>query len=290
MNSDSEIHALIQLLDDSDQEVFQHVYNKLKSLGPDAIPALEEVWSGDLNSTIHERLEEIIHEIQYEALTEDWEIWLEQENPDLLSGAFLIAKYHYPDIHFEDLSKKVTKLKQNIWLELNYSQTPLEQIQIFNQVFYSYHGFKGAQSTSDFQDFCINQVVNSKKGSAISIGILYQVLANELNLPVYGVTLTRHFVLAFCKRTLLGFAEEENNEREIMFYINPINKGSIFSRNEIKDYLEKMNVSTEPKYFLPADNLTIVKEMLNYLIELYSQQNRENRVDELQALLNRMGE
>ena len=288
MSSDSEIHALIQLLDDSDQEVFQHVYNKLKSLGPDAIPALEEVWSGDLNSVIHERLEEIIHEIQYDALTEDWEIWLEQESPDLLSGAFLVAKYHYPDIHFEDLSKKVTKLKQNIWLELNYSQTPLEQIQIFNQVFYSYHGFKGSQTTSDFQDFCINQVVDSKKGSAVSIGILYQVLANELNLPVYGVTLTRHFVLAFCKRTLLDFSEEENNEREIMFYVNPINKGSIFSRNEIKDYLEKMNVAPEPKYFLPADNLAIIKEMLNYLIELYSQQNRENRVDELTLLLNRL--
>ncbi len=288
MSSDSEIHALIQLLDDSDQEVFLHVYNKLKSLGPDAIPALEEVWSGDLNSVIHERLEEIIHEIQYEALIEDWEIWLEQESPDLLSGAFLVAKYHYPDIHFEDLSKKITKLKQNIWLELNYSQTPLEQIQIFNQVFYSYHGFKGSQTTSDFQDFCINQVVDSKKGSAISIGILYQVLANELNLPVYGVTLTRHFILAFCKRTLLDFSEEENNEREIMFYVNPINKGSIFSRNEIKDYLEKMNVTAEPKYFLPADNLSIIKEMLNYLIELYGQQNRENRVDELKALLRRM--
>ncbi len=288
MSSDSEIHALIQLLDDSDQEVFLHVYNKLKSLGPDAIPALEEVWSGDLNSVIHERLEEIIHEIQYEALIEDWEIWLEQESPDLLSGAFLVAKYHYPDIHFEDLSKKITKLKQNIWLELNYSQTPLEQIQIFNQVFYSYHGFKGSQTTSDFQDFCINQVVDSKKGSAISIGILYQVLANELNLPVYGVTLTRHFILAFCKRTLLDFSEEENNEREIMFYVNPINKGSIFSRNEIKDYLEKMNVTAEPKYFLPADNLSIIKEILNYLIELYGQQNRENRVDELKALLRRM--
>jgi len=285
MSSDSEIHALIQLLDDDDQEVFKHVYNKLKSLGPEAIPTLEEVWSADLNSTIHERLEEIIHEIQYEALTTEWLDWLEQENPDLLTGAFLVAKYHYPEIHFEDLIKKVTKLRQNIWLELNYSQTPLEQIQIFNQVFYSYHGFKGAQTTSDYQDFCINQVVDSKKGSAIAIGILYQVLANELNLPVYGVTLTRHFILAFCKRTLLDFDEEENNEREVMFYVNPINKGSIFSRNEIKDYLDKMNVTHEAKYFIPSNNLNIITELLGYLIELYSQQNRESRVDELQALL-----
>ena len=285
MSSESEIHALIHLLDDDDQEVFKHVYDKLKSLGPEAIPTLEEVWSEDLNSTIHERLEEIIHEIQFDALTIEWEKWLEQESADLLTGAYLVAKYHYPELSVEDLFKKVTKLKQNIWLELNYSQTPLEQIQIFNQVFYSYHGFKGSQTTSDFQDFCINQVVESKKGSAVAIGILYQVLANELNLPIYGVTLTRHYILAFCKRTLLDFSEEENNEREIMFYVNPINKGSIFSRNEIKDYLGKMNVTQEPKYFLPANNLSIVKELINNLIELYSQQNRENRVAELQVLM-----
>jgi regulator of sirC expression with transglutaminase-like and TPR domain len=290
MNNHSELHALIQLLDDDDHEVFRHVHDKLKSLGPEAIPALEEVWSADLNSTTHERLEEIIHEIQFEALRDAWELWLEQESPDLLTGAFLVAKYHYPEIKFEELERKIIKLKQNIWLELNYSQTPLEQIQIFNQVFYSYHGFKGSQSTSDFQDFCINQVVDSKKGSAIAIGILYQVLANELNLPVYGVILTRHFILAFCKRTLLEFSTEENNEREVMFYVNPINKGSIFSRNEIKDYLEKMNVSAEPKYFIPADTLTIIKEMLNYLIDLYGQQNRENRVEELRGLLGLIGE
>lgn len=285
MSNNSEIHALIQLLDDDDQEVFRHVHDKLKSLGTEAIPALEEVWSADLNSTTHERLEEIIHEIQYDALKDAWELWLEQENPDLLTGAFLVAKYHYPEIKFQDLEARVIKLKQNIWLELNYSQTPLEQIQIFNQVFYSYHGFKGSQTTSDFQDFCINQVVDAKKGSAIGIGILYQVLANELNLPVYGVTLTRHFILAFCKRTLFEFSEEENNEREVMFYVNPINKGSIFSRNEIKDYLEKMNVTQEPKYFIPANNLSIIKELLSYLIELYGQQNRESRAEELRYLL-----
>jgi regulator of sirC expression with transglutaminase-like and TPR domain len=290
MSTDSEIHALIQLLDDDDQEVFKHVYSKLKSLGPEAIPVLEEVWSAELNSVTHERLEEIIHDIQYEALTIAWENWLGVESPDLLTGAFLVAKYHYPELRFEDLYKKVTKLKQNIWLELNYSQTPLEQIQIFNQVFYSYHGFKGSQTSSDFQDFCINQVVDSKKGSAVSVGILYQILANELNLPVYGVTLTRHFILAFCKKTLFDFSEGENNEREVMFYVNPINKGSIFSRNEIKDYLEKMNVTQQAKYFLPANNITIIKEMLNYLIELYGQQNRENRVDDLKDLLVMMGE
>ena len=285
MANENEIHALIQLLDDDDHEVFKHVHAKLKSLGTDIIPTLEEVWSAELNPSTHERLEEIIHEIQFDSLQSEWEFWLSKEIPDLLTGAYLVAKYHYPELNFEEISKKIFKLRQNIWLELNYNQTPLEQIQIFNQVFYSYHGFKGSQTSNDYQDYCINQVLDSKKGNSITIGIMYQILANELSLPVYGVTLQRHYILAFCKRNILDFSGEDNNEREVMFYVNPINRGSIFSRNEIKDYLEKLGAETDSKYFLPADNVTIVKELLNYLIELNNQQNREDRVKELNLLL-----
>jgi regulator of sirC expression with transglutaminase-like and TPR domain len=285
MANESEIHALIQLLDDDDKEVFRHVHDKLKSYGTDVIPALEEVWSSELNPTTHDRLEEIIHEIQFDSLRSEWEKWLAKDSPDLLTGAFLISKYQYPEINLDDIQKKIFKLKQNIWLELNYNQTPLEQIQIFNQVFYSYHGFKGSQTSNDYQDFCINQVLDSKKGNSVAIGIIYQLLANELSLPVYGVPLLKHYILAFCKKTILDFSPEGNNEREVMFYINPINKGSIFSRNEIKDYLDKLQVNHEEKYFVPADNLSVIRELLGYLIELYSQQNREEKVKELNYLL-----
>ena len=168
----------MQLLDDSDQEVFKHVHNKLKSFGPDVIPTLEQAWGAELNPTAHERIEEIIHEIQFESLEDEWRLWLSNaDNPDLLNGAFLIAKYHYPELRFEEVQKKIFKIKQSIWLELNYNQTPLEQIQIFNQVFYTHQSFKGSQSSSDYQDFCINQALDSKKGNSLSIGIIYQIIA-----------------------------------------------------------------------------------------------------------------
>jgi len=284
----SEINALIQLLDDDDQEVFKHVHDRLKSYGPEVIPDLEQVWTDELNSTTHERLEEIIHEIQYECLLTDWKTWLDRESPDLLTGAFLVAQYHYPEIKFEDTLKKIAKLKQGIWLELNYNQTPLEQVQIFNQVFYAHHEFKGVQSVNDYHDLCINHLLESRTGSPIVTGIIYQVLANELNLPVYGVNLTRHYVLAFCKRTILDFSLAENNEREVMFYINPINRGSIFSRNEIKDYLDKLKIEHEPVFFTPSDNKSIIKELLNYLIDIYGKQNNESRIREISYLMQLM--
>lgn len=284
MTTDSELNALIQLLDDNDQEVFRHVHDKLMSFGIEVIPKLEEAWSADLPASTHERLEEIIHKIQFDSLTKEWKLWLSSEKPDLFTGAFLIAKYFYPDADLNDALKRMQKIRQSIWLELNYNQTPLEQIQIFNQVFYSYHSFKGQQSSNDYQDYCINHLLENRKGNAISVGIIYQILANDLNLPVYGVTLIRHYILAFCKKTILDFNAELYLEREVMFYINPINKGAIFSRNEVKDYLEKMKVDVSDEYFMPADNLTIIRELIKYLIDLSTEQNETTRVEELTYL------
>lgn len=117
------------------------------------------------------------------------------------------------------------------------------------------------------------------------MGIIYQILANELNLPIYGVNLTRHYILAFCKKTILDFSIEANNGKDVMFYVNPVNKGSIFSRNEIKDYLDKMRVEHEHRFFSPSHNVDIIKELVNYLIEYYTRQNMRNRIKDLSYLL-----
>jgi regulator of sirC expression with transglutaminase-like and TPR domain len=284
MGNNSEINALIYLLDDEDNDVLTHVYNKLVSYGPSIIPSLEEAWSSDLTPATHERLEEIIHEIQFETTLREFKTWADSDTQDLITALFLAAKYFYPELKLEDVKKKMLKLRQSIWLELSYNQTPLEQIQIFNQVFYSFHKFTGTQSSNNFNELCINHVLETKSGNAVLLGMIYQILANELNLPIYGVTLSRHYVLAFCKHDISDFEAHENLEREVMFYINPINQGSIFSRNEIKDYLNKLEIEHSPKYFTPADNFTIVNELISYLIDLDSTQNNSERRNELQKI------
>lgn len=287
MEKENEIHALIQLLDDNDREVFKHVHDKLLSMGPEVIPVLEQAWSHQIDPVTHERLEEIIHEIQFDTLITDWKAWLQKETPDLLTGAFLVSKYHYPELKYEDVLRKVMKVKQNIWLELSYNQTPLEQVQVFNQVFYNYHNFNGAQVSNDYNDFCINQLLETNKGNAIALGILYQIVANELNIPIYGVTLQKHFILACCKRTIIDF-NDPLLERDIMFYINPINKGSIFSRNEIKDYLEKMDAPHDISNYVPSDPIGIVRELLRNLAELHEIKNNTDRVKDIHYLLELM--
>jgi len=282
----SEIKALIQLLDDDDQEVYDHVHQKLLSIGASVIPTLEEAWGVDGNELLQGRLEDIIHSIQFDDVLRVAEKWMAQGQQDLLTGAYLVSKYYYPDLQLEEVQKSVFRIKQRIWLELNYNQTALEQIQIFNHMMYNVHRFNGTtQASTEYQDFCINHLLESKKGNAISLGILYQILANDLHLPVYGVPLVRHYILCFTKKTIHDFDAEARLEREVMFYINPLNRGSIFSRNEIKEYLEKLKAETDHKYYEPASPVVIIVELLSNLRDVHLHLKEHDRVEDIDKMI-----
>jgi hypothetical protein len=79
----TEINALITLLDDDDQEVVAHVSEKIKSLGRSIVPTLEQVWNPDFNPVQSERLENLIHEIQFEDLLHAIEVWRESPTVDV---------------------------------------------------------------------------------------------------------------------------------------------------------------------------------------------------------------
>ena len=54
---------LITLLDDTDQEVFDHVSKQLYTLGTSVIPSLENAWEKNYDPLFQERVENIIHKI-----------------------------------------------------------------------------------------------------------------------------------------------------------------------------------------------------------------------------------
>jgi len=283
MIDEVEIQALIKLLDDDDPEVLQHVETKLVSLGTPVINLLENAWTVDAQPIVQERIQYIIQRIHFQEIIEEWIHWCSEKNPDLLTGVYLVARNFNPELQLESLQKQLLKLRQTIWLELNYNQTPLEQIHIFNQVFYGYHNFAGNQTQTEADDFCIDKALDKRKGNSIIIGIIYQILANDLNIPVYGVNLLRHYILAYCKQTIIDY-EDDRLERDIMFYINPVNKGSIFSRTEVKEYLDKLDATHDRRNFVPEGNKKILTELLDYLTETLEYQKHEELLSHLELM------
>lgn len=283
MSKRSEINALISLLDDEDPEIFENVSNKLISYGPQIIKDLEDAWSETFNPKLHEIIEDLIHVINYKTVYDELEFWSKDNYATLYDGALIVAKYHFPDLDEKKVKEDFNKVKQKIWLELNNGFTPLENINIFNQVFYVILGFDGSyKSKSDTSNYCINSVLETKNGNSISLGILYILLAQELELPVYGVNLFRHFILAYQKNFIFDY--NIDNSLDTIFYLNPMNKGVPFQRREINDYLKSSNAEPKDRYFLPASPKQIIGELLYYMQYHFVSKNETEKAQEINKL------
>ena len=70
-----------------------------------------------------------------------------------------------------------------------------------------------------------------------------------------------------------------------MFYINPANAGAVFTHNEVRHYINQMNLKLMPDYFLPTSNVNIISRIIKELITAYKLENNQSKLDGLQSLL-----
>jgi len=283
---DSELQALVTLLDDSDPEVLEHVSEKLSSFGPEIIPKLEAAWESTAVPLVQERLEELISQIHFNYLQEDIVNWLEDGAEDLLQGALLINRFLYPDLDESKVIVQLEKLYNNVWLEFGRHLTPMEEVQVVNHILYTLHSFTGNAKLSFDPDLgYISQVLQNKRGNSITLGIIYLVIAQRLNMPVYGVNLPYHFVIAYCNGFLSDEQLEENSASgEVLFYVNPLNKGAIFSRSEIAQYLEKSQIKSQVYYYAPCNNKSIVQSLIMNQLACYDHGGDQDKARQLKKL------
>ncbi|HPN19697.1 MAG TPA: transglutaminase family protein [Chitinophagales bacterium] len=284
--SEKEFKALITLLDDNDNEVYTHVSDKLFSLGVEGIPLLESAWETSENQLIQTRLEDLINKIQFSNVKDRLIKWIDKGGEDLLEGALLVAKFQYPDLDEFKITQKVETISKNVWIELNPALSPLEEAHVINHVFFQLHGFFGHQTAQLDADLgYLNNLLDSKKGNSLSLSILYLILAQKNDLPIYGVNLPYHFIMAYSRKHLTDEELAANDqEKSVMFYINPLNKGIAFSRSEITHYLEQMKVKTHSKFFSPCNNLEIIKTLIYNQLSCYDQTGHTDKAHQLKEL------
>ncbi len=103
----NEIVSLINLLDDPDENIFQHVQDKLIQIGVDAIPYLERSWEENkYTGLFQERIETLIDTIQFNQIKEDLNDWNNSEN-NILDGWILLTKWQFPGINESIIKGKI---------------------------------------------------------------------------------------------------------------------------------------------------------------------------------------
>lgn len=271
---EKELKALISLLDDEDKQVAAHVEEKIRSLGTQAIPFLEKEWESSFSPALQSRIEEIIHDLQYDLLKERLIAWYKGEHKDLLEGMWIVATIQYPDLDLDKLKQELEQIYYETWLEFRADLHPMDQVKVVNSVLFN--KLKFGANTKNFHspgNSMINIVLETRKGNPITLCVIYMMVSQKLKLPVYGVNLPNLFILTY---------KDTQNEP---FYINAFNRGLIFTRQDIENYINELHLVPQPSFFEPCDNLEIIRRALRNLIMSFEKMGEHAKAEEVKLLL-----
>ena len=273
----SEIKALVSLLDDSDQEVTNIVHTEINKLGEAVIPFLEEEWEGhEDNPPLQEKIENIIHDMQYRTFVDGLLSWRDHRQHDLLEGMYLVAKYQYPNLDFQQIKLAINQLYFDAWLQLRDEIHPDDAVKTLNHIFFNIHGYMA--NTKSFHspaNSMINQVMDTKRGNPISLCVIYMLVAQRLGLPIFGVNLPNIFVLTF-------------KNPQTQFYINVFNSGQIYYKKDIDLHLKQLQIDPNERFYEPCSNMEIIRRTLLNLMVAFKKTDEQERVAELNSIYDKL--
>ncbi len=268
------IKAMIQLLDDTDSEVVQHIEDQIRLKGVDMIPFLEKEWEdAGLNPILQQKIENLIHELQFELVKTRLSLWKEAGAMDVIEGFWIISTYRYPDYSFATLKEELDQIYYEVWPHIRENLHPIDQIKVMNSVFFDQ--LKFGANTKNFHAITnsfINIVLENRKGNPISLCVIYLYIAQKLGFQVYGVNLPNLFVLTY-------------KHEAIQFYINVFNRGLIFNKVDIDNYLAQLNLPQNDSYYQPCSSIDIVRRVFRNLIVAYEKAGEEDRKQEVEQLI-----
>jgi regulator of sirC expression with transglutaminase-like and TPR domain len=266
--------AMISLLDDSDTEVVDIVQQKILNLGQDAIPLLEKEWDEyEENPLIQNKIENLLHDLQLGNLISDFQEWISHGSDDLLRGLWLVSRLAYPENKIQKMRDDVNKIYMDVWIMTNEDMHPVDLLNVMNDVIFN--RLKYEPNVKNFHsptNSLFNLVLEQKKGNPVTLSCLYILLAQRLDIPLYGVNLPNLFVTVF---DLPGQK----------FYVNPFNKGQIFYQRDIDDYLKHMNMEPKEEFYKACGNKEIVIRVLTNLAYSYQKSGDDERGSQVSQIL-----
>jgi regulator of sirC expression with transglutaminase-like and TPR domain len=278
-----EITALLNLIDDPDEEVYSTVSNRIISFGKDIIPKLESLWEHTSDETIQERIELMIHRLHFKDLYIDFENW-KHSPAELMKGALLAARYHYPEIQESQTRQDLEKIRRNVWLELNSYLTPLEQVNVMSSILYNYYKQSGVEiSYSQPEDFFINKTIETKKGNSISNGILYLSLCEQLDIPVKAINIPKQFILAFIDIQYSIMHPDAPHAEKIKFFVDPLN-GQVYSHQDVESYFKRISVPPTNAYYRQLSSKQVIQFLLEELSKCFDNDQNVYKMKELLSL------
>jgi hypothetical protein len=275
--NDNKLDALIALLDDPDDSVFNFVLEEITKQDISSVSRLEHIWETTYDEVLQNRIELIIQKIQLNDTREKIKNWSNQKKLDLFDGVFLIARYQFPELKLKSIQNQLENIRKDVWLEYRNSMTSLEKITILNHILYDQYKFKLDKKSEDSPQLCyINQILDTKRGNSVTLAILYILVARSLNLPVEYIDFGKSPLIGFFDKELAHLVHGDDYRHDVLFYINPSNKGAIIGLKEVNYIQHAEETSEQEKLTKPCSDRIIIKRLIEKLAFAYTRMENSN--------------
>ena len=276
MSTRAEIESLMFLLEDPDPFVQEQVQLRFMELGDRAVPLLDQIRVQTKDKEEKKRAKDVLHKLTFSTLKGDFaELLLEGigNRAQLERAVITLARFGHPTLRESEYVKTLDHFADMIRPSLRYKRSEREKMRILMKFIFEDLNFRG--DNKDYHNPAngfIDQVIERRKGLPISLSLVAMFIARRLQLPVFGVNMPIHFMLAF-----VGEKEEQ--------LIDPYDQGAEVSYDQCYFFLKKNNVTPKPEHFKMASDIDILARCIRNLMHSYERNEEHDRVQELKSLL-----
>lgn len=276
MTNKNEIESLIYLLEDPDPEVQSGVKDRFKELGEHAVPLLDQYKSESIRDSERQSINEIIHNITYGSLLEDFSALVEsgiQGRRSLEEALFVIARFGNPTLRASEYKTKLDDLARQIGSDIAYTPSLNEKMRILLHFIFRELRFRGdSKNYHDPENAFLDRVIDRRKGLPIMLSVVVMGIARRLNLPFYGANMPIHFMLVY-----------QTHNQNIL--IDPFDGGTIVTYDQCYYFLKKNGIEPRAEHLERAEASEILARCIRNLMHSYAKNNQEEKVKDLKELL-----
>jgi regulator of sirC expression with transglutaminase-like and TPR domain len=258
--SESQRVALINLIADEDQRVYQAVREKILSSGPANVHWLKRYTLSN-DPVVRRRVKDIVEHILRQGADNRFLSFCLTEGSDLNleHGAWMLAQTRYPEISIEGYQAVLDDFAGELRERMPHGAGADQTFASFNKYFLEVLGFKGNEDNYyDPDNSYLNRVLDRRTGNPISLCLIYLLLGRRLNLPITGIGLPGHFICRF------QTASEE-------FYIDVFNQGKLWTKANCLQYLIFRNYNLQEDYLAPVNSRRMLMRICGNLQQIYHQ-------------------
>jgi regulator of sirC expression with transglutaminase-like and TPR domain len=196
------------------------------------------------------------------------------EKIPLFEAAASLAQDEYPRLDLENVLSTVEQLGRRLSERCRNLSTELKRLQETSRFFHKELGFSGnVNNYYDPDNSFMHKVLETRRGIPITLAIIYIELARTVGLDAEGVSFPGHFLVKI-------------NLHEGPVVLDPFTGKSLSKENlleRLEPYRQSFGLTDDSevpigKFLQPAEPKDILLRMLRNLREIYSQQDRPEKV------------